>query len=167
MAQINLPNSSFSFLTQGAIIQKFSTAGHNLVLSCPTPDLYLQAPFFGETIGRVANRISAGLIQDLNGRSYQLTTNENGVNHLHGGSKGWGRRIFSEPQSSTRSGRHALRLTYRSPDGEEGYPGTVELHVYYSAFEDDDRKTVLEIEYEVELVGTECEETAVNVTNHT
>lgn len=166
MAQTSPTGSSVAFLAQGAIIQKFAVAGHNLVLSFPSAELYLQAPYFGETIGRVANRIRGGLIPDLNGQSYQLTTNLFGQHHLHGGTTGWGHRTFSGPQRVTRNGRDAVQFTYISPDGEEGYPGTVELRVWYTAYDQEDFSTSLEIEYEAELIGAECEQTIVNITNH-
>jgi aldose 1-epimerase len=55
---------------------------------------------------------------------------------------------------------------YRCVDGEEGYPGTVEVRVWYTASKEGEAKTVLTAEYEVEFVGDECEETVVNITNH-
>lgn len=162
--------SSVKFLPQGAIIQELIIGGHNIVLGFPDekPYSYLNAPFFGETIGRVANRIKDGLIQDLNGRTYQLAQN-NGRNSLHGGSVGWGKRIFDGPKLMNRNGQETVQFTYVSPDGEEGYPGTVELKVWYSTsekVEDGKNKFVLDIEYEAELIGNECNETAINVTNH-
>lgn len=68
-----------------------------------------------------------------------------------------------------RNGKEGVLFTYLSPDGEEGYPGTVELKVWYTAWTEDEdgvSKTVLQTEYEVELVGDECDETVVNITNH-
>jgi aldose 1-epimerase len=161
-------DSAFSFLKNGALIQEFKVGGQNIVLGFSDPEPYAAAPFFGETIGRIANRIKNGIVTDLNGKSYQLGKN-NGPNHLHGGEKGWGRRLFSGPTPMMRNGKESVQFTYTSPDGEEGYPGTVELRVWYSAGEEQDAgttKTVLTAEYEVELIGDECEETAVNVTNH-
>ena len=160
--------SEITFLAQGAIIQEFKVAGHNIVLSFPTAEQYLDGPFFGETIGRVANRIKDAKIDDLNGKSYQLAAN-NGPNHLHGGKQGWGKKQFSGPHPESRHGKEAVKFVYRSPDGEEGYPGTVELRVWYMAYDTEEEsvtKRVLETEYEVEFVGSECEETTVNVTNH-
>jgi len=163
-------DSSVKFLPQGAIIQEFIVEGHNIVLGFPTANTYsyLSAFFFGETIGRCANRIQNGLIKNLNGREYQLAQNNSG-NALHGGSVGWGKRTFSGPHLSNRNGKETVQYTYTSPDGEEGYPGTVELRVWYSTSEpviDGTKQVVLDIEYEAELVGAECEETVVNVTNH-
>lgn len=160
--------SAFSFLNNGALIQEFKVGGHNIVLGFSDPEPYATAPFFGETIGRIANRVKDGIVKDLNGKTYQLGKN-NGPNHLHGGARGWGRQKFSGPHPMLRNGKESVQFTYTSPDGDEGYPGTVELRVWYSAAEEQDAgvtKTVLTAEYEVELVGDECEETAVNVTNH-
>lgn len=162
--------SSVKFLPQGAIIQELIVEGHNIVLGFPTanPYSYFNAPFFGETIGRYANRVQDGKIKGLNGRDYQLAQN-NDVNSLHGGSIGFGKRIFSGPHLSNRDGKETVQYTYVSPDGEEGYPGTLELRVWYSTSELEEgghRKFVLDIEYEAEMIGDECEETAINITNH-
>ena len=161
-------NAAFAFLPNGALIQEFKVGGHNIVLGFRDAEPYATAPFFGETIGRVANRLAKGVIENLNGRTYQLDQN-NGPNHLHGGAKGWGRKLFSGPDPMMRNGKESVQFTYVSPDGDEGYPGTIELRVWYSTSEEDDdgvSKVVLVAEYEVEFIGDECEETAVNVTNH-
>ena len=161
-------NSAFSFLPNGALIQDFKVAGTSIVLGFPDAEPYATAPFFGETIGRVANRTKNGVIDNLNGKSYQLGKN-NGPNHLHGGASGWGKKKFSGPHPLTRNGKESVQFTYISPDGDVGYPGTVELRVFYSASEESEdgvTKTVLTTEYEVEMTGDEVDETAVNVTNH-
>ena len=163
-------DSSVKFLPQGAIIQEFIVGGHNIVLGFSSPNAYtyLNAPFFGETIGRVANRVKDGLIKSLNGNEVQLARN-NDPNHLHGGSIGWGKRIFKGPQLMNKDGKETVQFTYVSPHGEEGYPGTVELKVWYSTSEQVENgttKIIVDMEYEAELVGQECEETAINVTNH-
>lgn len=64
-----------------------------------------------------------------------------------------------------RNAREGVEFRYLSKDGEEGYPGTVEARVWYTAGIEEG-KTVLEVEYEAELVGDECEETVVGMTNH-
>jgi aldose 1-epimerase len=159
--------AAFTFLPLGAIIQEFRVGGKNIVLGFPTQEDYVKhnTQHYGATIGRVANRIKDGLIQDLNGEKIQLTQN-NGPNALHGGEKGWGKRIFDGPHTVQRNGHDALLFKYLHRDGEEGYPGTVEVRVWYTASKEDDAKTVLMAEYEVEFIGNECEETVVNLTNH-
>ena len=142
----------------------------DIVLGFPSAETYKtkHSPFFGETIGRLANRISGAKINSLNGRSYDLAAN-NGPNSLHGGAAGWGKKDFDGPEAVTRNGREAVMFKYLSKDGEEGYPGTVELKLwYFPSIEKDEgvEKTSLEIEYEVELVGDEVEETAVGLANH-
>lgn len=76
----------FQFLPLGAIIQSIDVNGINIVQGFPTQELYQKynSPYFGETIGRVANRIKNGKIDSLNGKSYSLAVN-NGPNSLHGG----------------------------------------------------------------------------------
>ena len=163
-----LGRSSFNFLPQGAIIQEFIVAGFNIVQSFPDPEEYVEAAFFGETIGRLSNRIPKGEIQSLNGTPVKLPIN-NGPNHLHGGKLGWGKRTFSGPVPVERNGKPGAFLAYTSPHGDEGYPGTVDLSVWYTAYdtlEEGVSKRVLEVDYEVQFSGEECEETAVGVTNH-
>ena len=162
--------SGFKFLPQGAIIQEFRVGGHNIVQSFPNAGLYetISNCYFGETIGRTTNRIKDGIISSLNGRSYVLAKN-NGPNSLHGGARGWGRRIFKGPTPIHRDGKEGVMFVYVSPDGEEGYPGTVELRVYYTMWSEEDAdvsKSILHVEYEVEFTGDECDETVVGVTNH-
>lgn len=114
----------------------------------------------------------------MNGKSYELAKN-NGKNTLHGGVVGWGKRVWegSKPVGwrvvpgleGGEVGGEAVEFTLRSEDGDEGYPGTVDVSVVYTtAIQTVDGKevTVLGIEYEVKLVGDEVEETVVNVTNH-
>lgn len=163
-------DSSVKFLPQGALIQEFLVKGHNIVLGFDSahPYTYLNDPHFGETIGRFANRIQDGLVKNINGRNYQLAQND-GTNSAHGGSVGWGKRIFAGPHPCQRNGKESVQFTYVSPDGEEGYPGTVEMRVWYSAselVEDGCEKIVLEVEYEAELLDKVCNETPINITNH-
>ena len=164
--------SAFTFLPLGGIIQEFRVEGKNIVLGFPTQALYAQYndPHFGETMGRVTNRVKGAVLHNLNGQEYQLPCNE-APNSIHGGIKGWGRRVFDGPHTVERNGRKAMMFKYVSVDGEEGYPGTVELRIWYSASAEGKdpaahKKTVLTAEYEVELIGDECEETVVNITNH-
>jgi aldose 1-epimerase len=165
-----MSSTAFKFLPLGAIIQEFNINGRNIVQGFPTAELYKQynAPFFGETIGRIANRVSNAKINDLNGKSYQLAAN-NGPNSLHGGDLGWGKREWEGPSDVERNGKQATLFKYISKDGEEGYPGTVEVKVWYVQEKEKDggvEKEVLHIEFEAKLVGDEVGETAINITNH-
>ena len=174
----------FQFLPLGAIIQSILIGKTNIVQGFPTQSLYEShnAPYFGETIGRVANRISNAKINSLNnGKSYKLAAN-NGPNSLHGGVKGWGKRIWEGPtpagvrdipglhERGKLGGGESVKYTLKSEDGEEGFPGTVEASVTYTTGTQKPaggrEVRVLGIEYEVQLVGEEVEETVVNVTNH-
>ncbi|PSR88709.1 galactose mutarotase-like domain-containing protein [Coniella lustricola] len=173
-------SDEISFLPIGAVLQSFSVAGVNLVQGFTSQDDYEahNTAHFGATIGRVANRIANATIRDLNGKSYSLAAN-NGPNSLHGGPKGWGKRIWQGPQPLgvkkevgsdivLSEGGESVKFTLRSDDGDEGFPGTVDVSVVYTAgktHEDGKEVTVLGIEYEAKLVGG-SEETAINMTNH-
>jgi len=171
-----------SFLPLGAIIQSFKVGGVNIVQGFPTQALYVShnAPFFGETIGRVANRISNAKLASLNGgKSYSLAAN-NGPNTLHGGVEGWGKRIWDGPKligirdipgltkDGELQGGESVEFTLRSEDGDEGFPGEVFAKVIYTTGkiqEDGKEVIVLGIEYEAELLGG-ADETVINLTNH-
>lgn len=85
-------------------------------------------PSFGSTVGRYANRI-AGARFPLDGHDVRLTANE-GANHLHGGKIGFGRVAWRAERCETPDGPGVV-FRYRSPDGEEGYPGTLDATVAY------------------------------------
>jgi len=167
-----MEQDNFTFLPLGAIIQSFHVGAIDIVQSFPTADLYKEynEPYFGETIGRLANRVSGAKINNLNNRSYPLAAN-NGPNSLHGGQAGWGKKVFDGPTNVKRRGRDAIQFKYLSVDGEEGYPGSVELSVWYTPSTEHKGTSsivVLEVEYEASMVNDdeETEETAVAVTNH-
>ena len=119
-------------------------------------DQYLAAsPYFGCITGRFANRIAQGQFT-LGEESYTLVAN-NGPNHLHGGTEGfdkklWGAEHFSE------TGASGVVMTYVSPDGEEGYPGTLTVTVTYTLTDENG----LQIDYE----ATTDKATVINLTNH-
>ena len=128
----------------------------NVVLGFATLDKYLAGhPFFGATTGRVANRIAGGRFT-LDGKQYTLVTN-NGPNHLHGGTSGFDKKLWDAEPSETKNGP-SLTLRYVSPDGEEGYPGTLTTTVVYTLTNEDE----LKIEYR----ATTNNPTIVNLTNH-
>ena len=83
-------------------------------------------PYFGSTVGRVANRISKGRFR-LDGVEYQLATN-NGRNHLHGGNLGFDKIVWQAYAHKNGS----VTFTYSSPHMEEGYPGQLSTQVTYT-----------------------------------
>ncbi|ROV88853.1 hypothetical protein VMCG_10173 [Cytospora schulzeri] len=172
-------NAEISFLPLGAVLQALHVDGINIVQGFPSQDLYEShnSPHFGATIGRVANRISNATIDSLNGgQSYKLAAN-NGPNNLHGGPKGWGKRVWNGPTpvgvkeeaapgfGKFKEGGESVKFSLTSPDGDEGFPGTVEATVVYTAGKDEKGATVLGMEYQAELVDG-ADETVINMTNH-
>ena len=123
----------------------------DVVLGYDTPDEYVgDTYYFGCIVGRYANRIAGGRFS-IGSTRYSLARND-GENHLHGGLKGfnkvlWDASEFSEP------GCVGVSLSYVSPDGEEGYPGTLKVTCKYSLSDDGE----LKIEYEAEAdKATHC-----------
>ena len=108
-------------------------------------------PHFGVTTGRFANRIAKGQFT-LDGTAYTLAIN-NGVNHLHGGLRGFDKRNWKATADT-----NFVRFTYTSADGEEGYPGKLEVAVTYTLTEADE----LRLDYE----ATTDKPTVLNLTNH-
>ncbi len=91
------------------------------------------SPYFGALIGRFGNRIAKGRFS-LDGKVYQLAQND-GDNHLHGGVKGFD-KVLWQGEATTEQGDPVLRLHYVSADGEEGYPGRLEVDVLYRLTDD-------------------------------
>lgn len=112
----------------------------DVVLGCKDVASYLNdSPYFGCITGRYANRIAKGKFT-LDGKTYTLATN-NDPNHLHGGDIGFNQRIW-EAKTEVKGDEPTLTLAYVSPDGEEGYPGTLTTTVTYSLTKDDGLKIV-------------------------
>ena len=86
-------------------------------------------PYFGATVGRFANRIAKGEFT-LDGKTYTLAKN-NGPNTLHGGLKGFDKAVWNAEEVSSPDGP-AVKFTYLSPDGEEGFPGNLKTSVTYT-----------------------------------
>lgn len=123
----------------------------DIVLGFDSLQEYATNPrYFGGLIGRHANRIARGRFS-LDQVAYQLPCN-NGVNHLHGGFKGFDKRVWN-----ARADANTLRLTYLSKDGEEGYPGNLTAFVDY---------TLLDNELRIDYRATTDRDTIVNMTNH-
>ena len=121
---------SVQVLTYGGILRSFTVPApggpRDILLGCDTLEQYeSQDKYLGALVGRVANRIG-GAAFDLNGVHYPLAANS-GPNCLHGGVHG-----FNEAVWKAREEAGALTLTHTSPDGEEGFPGTLAVRVTYS-----------------------------------
>ena len=114
-----------------------------------------QHPFFGTLVGRVAGRIS-GAKFELDGREYPLAAND-APNHLHGGLNGFDKQLW-QAEAAANAEEATLRLSYLSPDGEEGYPGNVRVTVTYAVTQ----KNELIIRYEAET----DQATPLSLTNH-
>jgi aldose 1-epimerase len=149
-------------LTYGGIIQVLETpdrAGKldDVVLGFDDMQGYVKSsPYFGAIVGRYGNRIARGRFT-LDGKTYTLAIN-NGPNALHGGIKGFDKVVWAAQQFKSDSGV-GLVLTHTSPDGDEGYPGTLRAKVTYTLTDRDE----LAIDYE----ATTDKATPVNLTNHT
>lgn len=111
--------------------------------------------YLGAIVGRYANRI-AGARFTLNGRDYPLAAN-NGTNALHGGRVGFDKALWSAAPSLA-SSPPSLTLTHTSPDGDEGYPGTLRVQAVYT-WSDDNTLTLA-------MTATTDKTTVVNLTNH-
>lgn len=148
-------------MTYGAIMTELDVPDKNgkmgdVVLGFDNFEGYRKGhPFFGAIAGRVANRIAKGAFT-LDGNSYQLAVN-NGPNHLHGGVKGFDKAIWKATPVSSPDGP-SLQLTYRAHDGEEGYPGNLDVTVTYTLTD----ANALRVAY----TATTDKATPVNLTNH-
>lgn len=148
-------------ISYGGIITSLRTPDRqgqfaDIVLGHDTIDGYLRpSPYLGAIVGRYANRIGRGQFV-IDGTTYKLATN-NGPNHLHGGVRGFDKVVWgAEPFE--RADAVGVVLRYTSPDGEEGYPGTLEVQATYT-LRDDNTLTV-------EYVGTTDKPTHVNLSQH-
>lgn len=124
----------------------------DVVLGFDNLEQYLKGhPYFGCTVGRFANRIAKGQFS-LDGKTYKLAVN-NGPNHLHGGLKGFDKVVW---KAELQSG--AVKFTYASRDGEEGYPGKLDVTVVMTLTDTS--------ELRIDYTATADKATPVNLTNH-
>ena len=158
----NSKGMTAKIMTYGGIITELHVpdrAGKldDVVLGFDDLDGYLKGhPYFGAITGRVANRIAKGRFT-LDGTEYKVATN-NGPNALHGGKEGFDKKVWKAEPVKSADGP-SLKLTYVSPDGEEGYPGTLTSMVTYTLTD----KNELRIDYR----ATTDQPTPINLTNHT
>jgi len=135
---------------------KSGTIG-DVVLGYETPEEYIDGnPYFGATIGRYGNRISAAKFI-LDGKEYSLPVND-GNNHLHGGPQGFHNVIWNVKDYRNDKNKHFIELGYVAEDGEQGYPGRVDVTVRYSLTD----KNELIIDYE----AVTDKKTIINPTHH-
>lgn len=129
----------------------------DVVLAYPDLHDYLADPqYFGASVGRFANRIGKGRFT-LDGKTYQLTLND-GPNSLHGGTKGFDKVVW-QVVKVVKSPEPSVTLRYVSPDGDQGYPGTLTATATYTL------KAGHELD--IDYTATTDKPTIVNISNHT
>ena len=145
-------NLAAEILPFGAIIKSIKFKKQEMTLSVDDPQYYLENPFYlGATVGRYANRIAKGRFS-LSGTQYQLEAN-NGPNSLHGGVKGFNKVLWQV----TKQTESEVELYYCSPDGEQGFPGELQVWQTISAKNG---------ELTLHFKAITNKETLVNFTNH-
>jgi aldose 1-epimerase len=150
-------------MTYGAIITEIDGPDRNgklgdVVLGFDGLEGYLGThPYFGATVGRVANRIAKGKFT-LEGKEYTLATN-NGPNALHGGLRGFDKVVWNTGAVKSDPEGPSVTMTYRSRDGEEGYPGNLDVRVTFTVTGNQELK--------LEYSATTDKATPINLSNHT
>ena len=158
------PNGmTVKILNYGGIVTQIFTKDKNgsmgdIVLGFDSLAGYLQTgnPYMGCIVGRYANRIANAQFK-LDGKTYKLAANNNG-NTLHGGVKGYDKRVWTTEQFGATDAGTVLKLKLNSPDGEEGYPGNLTATVVYTLTADNELK--------IDYTATTDKATPVNLTNH-
>jgi aldose 1-epimerase len=149
-------------ITYGGIITSLQVPDKSgqlgdVVLGYETLQGYLdKSPFFGTIVGRYGNRIGKGRFT-LDGKTYTLPIN-NGENHLHGGPQGFDKKVW-KAEPFERADAVGVVFTHTSPDGDMGYPGTLQAKVTYTLTNDN----ALRFDYE----ATTDKATPLNLTQHT
>ncbi|MEV0386966.1 aldose epimerase family protein [Nonomuraea sp. NPDC050643] len=139
-------------LTYGAIVRRLEVSGVNVVLGLDTlQDYQTRSRYFGAVVGRYGNRIANSRFT-LDGVEFRLPAN-NGPSSLHGGTEGFDSKVWKVAERSESS----VTLTLTSPDGDQGYPGTLTASVTYTLAGD-----ALRIDYTADTDAP----TVVNLTNH-
>ncbi|MEO5892640.1 MAG: aldose epimerase family protein [Ferruginibacter sp.] len=156
----NSKGTEVKISTYGGVVTSWVSPDKNnkkssIVLGFDSLSGYLaKPPYFGALVGRYGNRIAKGKFK-IDTSVYTLATNNN-TNHLHGGNKGFDKQVWDATIES--DSIPSLMLGYLSKDGEEGYPGNLDVKVQYTLTDDDE----LKIEYN----ATTDKATVVNLTNH-
>ena len=160
----NANHVSITVITYGATIISVKTPSQTGVVEEVTlcndnyADLKTKSSYFGCIAGRYANRIKEGRFK-IEDREYKLAVN-NGVNALHGGLVGFDKKVWGVDDELVQSeDRVGVAMTLSSPDGEEGYPGSLSVRVTYTLNNDN--------ELTIDYYATTDKDTVVNLTNHT
>ena len=162
LASASPSGMSVRAINYGAIITSILVPDRNgrladVVIGHDDIDGYLnRSRFFGAVVGRYGNRIANGKFT-LDGREYALAVN-NGPNHLHGGVKGFDKVMWTAEKVALTPGASSIAFTRTSPDGEEGYPGTLKVRVVYTLT----TKNELVVDYS----ATTDKATPINLTQH-
>jgi aldose 1-epimerase len=157
-AGLELAVASYGGTVQRLLVPDRTGIPGDVVLGFPTLEQYLGAGnlYMGSIVGRYASRIAGGTFA-LDGETWTLPRNEGG-NSLHGGTRGLDKRVWAPVEAGVVDGLPTLSLVYVSPDGEMGYPGTLEVVATYRL--EDDRSVRLD------LRATTDRATVVNLTSH-
>lgn len=155
----NAAGTKVSLLTLGAALQAFHFAGKDLVLGFEKAEHYFASgAYIGATVGRICNRTADGIFK-LGDTTYHLACNEPARRvHLHGGNVGFDKKVW-DYTILRESAVPSVTFSTISPDGEEGYPGTVLLQVTYTLTEENE----LILDYRAKSDA----DTPLNLTNHT
>jgi len=154
----NTQGMEVQIMNYGAIITKILVPDKNKVMEDVVlgfdnvADYIKDSPYFGAIVGRYGNRIAAGKFS-LDGKSYTLAAQNNGQ-HLHGGLKGFDKKVWKTVSQQPGS----LTLSYLSQDGEEGFPGNLEIQVTYTLSEDNS--------ITMDYVAKTDQATVLNICNH-
>ena len=157
----NKAGTTVEITNYGATVTAIVTADRNgtmadIALGYNDVSGYMNAvdkPYFGSIVGRYGNRIAKGKFT-IDGKEYKLATN-NGENHLHGGVIGFDKVVWDAKVT----GSNGVSFHYLAKDGEEGYPGNLDISVTYTLTNDNELK--------IDYLATTDQKTPVNLTNHT
>jgi len=158
----NPSGASLEVITYGGIVTALQVPDRDgrmadVVLGFDNLEAYVAGhPYFGAIIGRIAGRVSGGLLT-VEGQTHHLACTD-GPNHLHGGKVGFDKRLWHAEAVSRPDGADSLRLTYCSPDGEEGYPGNLDVAISYTL--------TAKNEFIIESEATSDRVTPLSLANH-
>lgn len=158
--QTSVKLSNYGCLILSWIVKDKNGEDNDIVLGFDRPEDYMKEeylenyPYFGVLVGRYANRIKDGRFR-LDDDLYQLPMNK-GLDHIHGGYRGFDRVVWELQKTDEKKNRVVFR--YASPDGEEGYPGALDLKVSFTLTEDNEL---------IQSISAESDRpTPINLTHH-